>query len=178
MARGRHMAGSRRKTQWAGFASAAGAATMPVVTVVAAGTTVLLSTGMIVAGAQGLFDEETTVTRTLGRWLAGLTVGTAGITGEFAIGCIVARAEAITAGVASMASPVTDPDAEWLYYASGLVKRQQTADDENGTVTMRESFDVRGQRIVRAGSNVAWLASAVSASVDIGVSGRYLVKLT
>ncbi len=169
---------SRRKTQWAGMGSAAGAATMPVVQVIAAGASAILSQGLVTAGSLGIIDDETTVTRMIGRWMAGLTVGTGGISCEFALGVVVARLEAVAAGVGSLPSPVVDPDAEWLYYASGLVKRQQTADDENGTVTVREMFDTRGQRIVRVGQTVVWIASAVTNSIDIGVSGRYLVKLT
>ena len=66
---------------------------------------------MIVDGTQGLFDEEVTVTRMIGTVAAKIALGTASLFGTFAMGCIVARGEAIAAGVGSLADPMTDPDA-------------------------------------------------------------------
>ena len=170
----------RRKTQWAGLGDAAGAATIPNMVTTAAGTNQILSLGVIVDGTQGLFDEEVTVTRMIGTVAAKIALGTASLFGTFAMGCIVARGEAIAAGVGSLADPMTDPDAEWLFYTQCQLARGLTADIDNGIASIQIPFDTRGQRIVRAGSNLVWVAAVDtgSANVIVGVSGRYLVKLT
>ena len=168
----------RRKTQWAGFGNAAAGALLPTLTSVASGGTVILSTGVIISGAQGLVEEETTMTRMIGRITVGVNLDTALASGAFAIGCVVVRGEAISAGVASMPSPETDPDAEWLYYVSGLCLNPQNALRDGPASTQVVEFDVRGQRIVRAGSNLVWLLAARTSGIHAQVSGRYLLKLT
>ncbi len=163
----------RRKTQWAGSLDAAGASIFP--SEVAVGGAILAQ-GFLIAGSSGVVDEETTITRTIGRITAqldGVTVSS----GEYGIGCIVARNEAVTAGVASLASPETDPDAEWLYYTTGHFDRP-VASDDTGIATASFNFDVRGQRIVRAGSTVVWIGAARGATINVSVNPRYLLKLT
>ena len=168
--------GSRRKTQWAGFASSSATAVYPGEVVLASGVAGIVSQGFILSGGVGLLDEETTITRTIGIVSAQLD-GTGAGAGEFGIGAIVARNEAVVAGVASLANPETDPDAEWLYYFTGHLERQVTSEPA-GIATMLMPFDVRGQRIVRAGSTVVWIASVRGATMNLSVNGRYLVKLT
>ena len=168
----------RRKTQWAGMGSQAGTAAIPDMITIAAGATALLSIGFVIRGALGIIDEETTVTRTIGMLRARIDLGTADLQAKYAMGCAVVTQEALAAGVASLPDPATAGDFEWLYYSTGQLQRGLTANDENGLATVAVPFDVRGQRIVRAGQNIAWWCSAVDAAVQIGVAGRYLVKLT
>ena len=168
----------RRKTQWAGFSAAAGGQTLPVAVNVAAAAVGIVSAGFTIAGGSGAVDEEVTVTRTLGIARFKMDAATALLSAQFAMGCIVARNEAVTAGVASLANPITDPDAEWLYYVTGNLLRGNAANDEDGTSTATIPFDVRGQRIVRAGSTLVWIAAAQTAAVQSMVGGRYLLKLT
>ena len=173
----------RRKTQWAGFGNEAGAATVPVMLNVTAGTTAIISVGAITAGGAGIFDDETTITRTIGRVAWSLSAdGAAGTRTSVAIGCAVVRNEALTAGISALPSPETDPDFEWLYYS--VHQLQQVGAQLDGASLEGEShaFDVRGQRIVRLGQTLVWLAAVTSAAVAVdarvGVGGRYLVKLT
>ncbi len=167
----------RRKTQWAGIGTAVAAVGPNPPVNVAAAAAVILSAGLVVNGGSGLFDEETTVTRMIGEILV-LGDDIAG-PGAFAVGCVVARGEAITAGVASLPSPAGDPDAEWLYYyAGGLRNVIGTGPASSVTAAARIQFDVRSQRILRAGSNVVWIAFADTDDMEISVNGRYLVKLT
>ncbi len=169
----------RRKTQWVGMGSESATAAIPQMVAIAVAGTAILSEGFVATGGPGfLLDEETTVTRTIGQVTAKIGAGTANLEGEFALGCVVARAEAITAGTGSLPSPISDPDAEWLYYFSGQLSRGGTLDIDNGVASLRQAFDVRGQRIVRAGSQVVWVGEAAGTTVDVGVTGRYLVKLT
>ncbi len=169
---------SRRKTQWAGFGNAVGAVTLPVATTVAANTTVIISQALVVAGGTGLVDEEVTVTRMIGTIHASLGVDTAVTSSSLAIGCVIARNEAIAAGVASLPGPEGDPDAEWLYYGSVILRNPQNALRDGPASSMIMPFDVRGQRIIRAGSGIVWLASSRGQVMAAGVIGRALVKLT
>ena len=169
---------ARRKTQWAGFGSVAGAATLPIFVSAGSGSVVILSTGAIIGGAAGFVEEEVTFTRTIGMFSAEISSSVAGTQASFALGCAIARAEAISAGVASLPDPESSPDFEWLYYFSGAIRRGGITDDPAGIATIHMPFDVKGQRIVRAGSSVVWLLAARTATVIGQVSGRYLAKLT
>ena len=134
----------RRKTQWAGYGAAGGGATLPILVSVAGGATAILSQAFIIAGAAGVVDEETTVTRMIGRVTATMGVDTAILSTTFAIGCLVVRNEALAAGVGSMASPVSDPDAEWLYYTTGLIQNPQNVLRDGPIASLSFDFDVRG----------------------------------
>ena len=90
----------------------------------------------------------------------------------------MARAEAIAAGVGSLPSPEDDPDFEWLYYYQGAVINPQNALRDGPVSGGRVQFDVRGQRIMRSGESVVWLAESQVSAMAVGVNGRYLVKLT
>jgi len=169
----------RRKTQWGGFASAAGAVSLPTYVALGVGVPQLLSFNIVISGGLGLVDEEFTVTRMIGQFSAQLDVETADAQGTVAVGCVVSRNEAITAGVASLPSPEDDPDAEWLYYGVfGLGNSPVSPTDGAGFSWVRHDFDVRGQRIVRAGSSLVWIAEAQTTAARALVGGRYLTKLT
>ncbi len=170
--------GSRRKTQWLGLATEAGVNGIPNIIAIAAGAAGILSFNTAVAAGVGVVDEEFTITRLIGNFTVKSTVDTANAVAGYALGCYVARGEAVAAGVASLPSPVSDPDAEWLYYNVGRVSRGNTASIDNGLASVYMPFDVRGQRIVRAGSTVVWIGEAVGGGIDINVAGRYLSKLT
>ena len=96
------------------------------------------------------------------------------------MGCVIARNEAIAAGVASLPDPMSDPDAEWLYYFAGGLHRENRANVDSAPASLMMPFDVRGQRIIRVGSSVVWIAAVNTGSsgVTLQVTGRYLVKLT
>jgi len=167
----------RRKTNWAGFGDSAGAANLPGFAALSAGTPQIISTGAIVGGAAGFFEEEVTITRTIGRFAATLDAATADLTGTVAVGCGVFRGESITAGVTSLPSPEDDPDFEWLYYGVFGLAQGGTA-DQVPAIPVVIDFDVRGQRVLRSGWTVAWVAEAQTTTIRAMVGGRYLVKLT
>ena len=172
--------GARRKTQWAGFGDEAGTAAFGSMLALTAGTPVILSVGMIIGGAAGFFDEEVTITRMIGTVTALLNSVAAGAQARVGIGCYVADQVAITAGVASLPSPEDSPDSEWLYYAQFDLTNPITSPTE-GQISVNArvvDFDVRGQRIVRAGESPVWIAESETSGVIIGVGGRYLGKLT
>ncbi len=170
--------GARRKTQWAGFGNSGGAATMPFPTSVTALSTVVISANAIVAGSAGIIDEEFTVTRTIGWFTMAINSDTALERCGVRIGCAVVRNEVLSAGVASMPDLVHDPDFEWLYFGGAGLINPQNAERDGNLSMIRQEFDVRGQRIVRAGQTLAWVAESINANSVVGVDGRYLVKLT
>jgi len=166
----------RRKTQWVGMGNAAGAAVLPVEVDLTAGTAALLSQAFVRDGQVGLEEEEATITRTIGSVQSHITAGTANLSATVAVGCGIARGEAIAAGVGSLPSPEDDPDFEWLFYGVYLLHNASSGQqDDSGHQVV--NFDVRGQRIVRGGSNVFWVAESQNADCSVGVGGRYLVKL-
>ena len=176
----RQFRSQRRKTQWAGMGDTAGAAVLPAVQNLTAGTAVILSRGAIIASGTGFVDEEVTITRTLGNVTAGIRVATAGSDAAVAVGLAVARNEAVTAGVGSLPSPESDPDFEWLYYDVMLFENgPQTANvGADNCASMIKPFDVRGQRILRTGYTLVWLAESQTMDAFCGVGGRYLAKLS
>jgi len=179
MARQQFRRGPRRKTQWAGFGDEAGTAALSSLVTLVAGTPQIISQGMVVQGSLGLLDDEVTITRMIGQFVGLLNAIAADAEAEFAIGVLVARNEAIIAGVASLPSPEDDPDSDWLFYGQYHVAQPQ-ASAIQGTISLnaiRENFDVRGQRIVKAGEAPVWIAESQTAGVKVGVGGRYLAKL-
>jgi len=170
----------RRKTQWGGFGDEAGTAALGSMLGLTAGTPVILSANVVISSGVGILDEEVTIIRTLGNITARMNSVTAAAQGRCAIGCIVIRNEALVAGVASLPSPEDDPDAEWLFYTQFDVVNPQTSalQGSNSPSDFRTAFDVRGQRIMRSGHTVVWLAETETESLLVGVAGRYLCKLT
>ncbi len=168
---------TRRKTEWAGFGSAGGGAVLPGLVSMTAGTAVVLSTNFVIEGsALSTFEQQETITRMIGSFAASLDLGTANLDATVAVGCAVARREAITAGVASLPSPEDDPNFEWLYYGVFMVKN--TNDTTQGAPGfVREHFDVRGQRRMHRGKQIVWLAEANNNVALAGVGGRYLIKV-
>ncbi len=167
----------RRRTQWAGFGDINGAANIPTLTPVTNGSTAIIGQAIIIQGSSGLVDEEFTITRMIGFMTAVINSTTSSAIGSMAVGCLVARNEAVAAGVASLPSPEADPDSDWLYYASMVLRNPANAETNgpvNGKITF---FDVRGQRIVRNGETLVWLASANDSNMVVAAAGRYLVKL-
>ncbi len=168
----------RRKVQWGGFGHDDGTVDLPQPIAIAAGASAILSSNVIVAGSVGFIDEEVTITRTIGRVTFMTNNVSASSQAAWALGCLVARNEAIAAGLASLPNPEANPDAEWLYWASGSVI--------NGTDVLRDAvtssgafnFDVKGQRKMSRGETVVWIGHVEIAGCILGVNGRYLVKLT
>ena len=170
--------GSRRKTQWAGFGDENGAVNLPPLVAATAGTAIIISQNLIIASSfGGLFDEETTITRTLGMLSAQMNVATANLQAEVAVGAYVARNEAVTVGVTALPDPEDDPDAEWLYYSSFQLRNNEEAFRDGPLAGIHIPFDVKGQRILRAGSVLVWIAKCITNNVRVGVTGRCLVKL-
>ena len=168
----------RRKTQWSGFGHDDGTVLLPAAVAIAANASAIIAQGSVLSGSFGFIDEEVTITRTIGRVTYMINNVSASSQASWALGCIVARTEAVAAGLASLPDPEQDPDAEWLYWASGIAI--------NGTDVLRTAvtsggvfnFDVKGQRIVSRGEQTVWIAHVEGAGCLVGVSGRFLVKLT
>ncbi len=173
----------RRKTQWAGFGSATGTAVLPDWQDVAANTSVILSQGTVIGSALGFVEEEVTITRMIGDIAYGINSDTADANASIAIGCMVVRSPALAAGVGSLPSLEDDPDSDWLYYGVFGVRTPVTIAANvqpiaQGISGGRFHLDVRGQRILKTGESVVWLAEAQNAACLAFVGGRYLVKLT
>ncbi len=177
MARQFRGGGSRRKTQWGGFGSSAGGAALEAMVALSADVSTIISRSVVIGGGLGIVDEEFTVTRMIGALTASLNVDTAVAAAGIAIGCAVVRNEALVAGVASLPSVEDDPDFEWLYYGVHGVRNQPVSGLQSEVSTVRRMFDVRGQRVLRTGYSVAWLAESQNTNCFIQVGGRYLVKL-
>ena len=170
--------GPRRKTQWMGMGDSAGNVNLPGLLSVGTAAKVVLSANFIGSGGAGIVDEETTITRMIGQYTASVSSTTALTTGTIALGMAVVRAEAFAAGVAALPSPISDPDFEWLYYGSVILRNPNLVFQDGPAASIVVPFDVRGQRIVRAGQTVVWIGEAEISTIFTGVTGRYLVKLT
>jgi len=168
---------TRRKTQWGGFGDSAGNPAIPAWVPTAIASPAIISQAITKQGTTGIVDEEITITRMIGRVGVTIDVATAGARGAVAIGCLVARNEAITAGVASLPSVEDDPDSDWLYYGVFPVLNPATADTDGPLSMYFVDFDVRGQRVVRNGESPVWIAEAQTIGCEAYVGGRYLVKL-
>ncbi len=169
----------RRKTQWAGFGSETGTAELPsLVNIAAATPAAILSTNMVVHDQLGLVDEEVTITRMIGTFTLKVQSTAASTQAEFAVGCLVARNEAITAGIGSLPSPEDDPDSEWLWYAAGQLSNPNDTTQSGPIAGRFIDFDVKSQRIVRNGWTTVWICHTETNAITAGVAGRYLVKLT
>ena len=164
--------GMKRKTQWASFGNAVGAAPMPTLALIGAGLTAVLSRNLVVAGATGLLEESFTITRMIGSLYMRIAEA---LNASVAIGCYMARLESIVAGIASLPNPITDPDASWLWYYATQIAGDLAADP---VVEHRIQFDVHSQRIVDRGETLVWIASIQGDATSVGVAGRVLVKLT
>jgi len=168
----------RRKTQWGGFGHDDGTVLLPAAIAIAANASAILSQGVVLAGTLGFLDEEVTITRMIGRVTTMINNVSASSQASWALGCVIARNEAVSAGLASLPDPEQDPDAEWLYWASGIAV--------NGTDVLRNAmtsgagfnFDVKGQRVMARNEVPVWVAHVEGAGCLVGVSGRYLAKLT
>ena len=177
MARAFRRGGPRRKTQWGGMGTRAGGAGPGVPVTQATGVATIVSQGIITeGGSAGLLDDEITITRMIGEVFV-QTNDAAAEQASVAVGCYVARGEAISAGVGSLPDPGDDPGAEWLYYFAGGMVQDQAAVQGVESETIRMPFDVKGQRIVRSGSSVVWVALLEGGPGFVAVNGRYLVKL-
>jgi len=178
MAHRNYARAQRRKTEWMGFASATATAVLPVPIVLAAGTPQILSSGFIIGGAAfSAVDQESTITRTIGTVTWSIDEDTAELAGSFAVGLGIFTGPAITAGVASLPSPEDDPNFEWLYYFSTSVINPMNALRDGPVSGGYMPFDVKGQRVLRSGYQLAWIAESQVASITVGVNGRYLTKL-
>ena len=169
---------TRRKTQWAGFGDASAGPNIPSWLTLTAGTPVILSTAVIIQGQQGLLDEQYTITRMIGSVAAQLDVTTAEAGAAVAFGCVLASLEAITIGVTALPSVEDDPDVEWLFYGIIPLVNPQNVLQDGSLSSYTMPFDVRGQRIVRAGTRPVWIAEAQDFNCRAWVGGRYLAKLT
>ena len=161
----RGRAGPRRRTEWAGFGNKDGSAVLPTLLAVTAGTPVVLSKDTITAGVAAVVAQEYTITRMLGFVTVAMDLTTANLIASVAVGCGVMREDAITAGVTALPDPEADPDFEWLFHMSIILKNYPANAVTCDTDRKHIPFDVRGQRIVRAGNIPFWIAQA-DTSVD------------
>ena len=175
--------GPRRQTVWAGFPDAAGGVTtMPGMASLAAGTPQIVSRGVhsavVLATTTGA-DEPYTITRMIANILCQLDSVAADVFATVALGCYIASAEAVAAGVASLWSAEDDPGRSWLYYETFQVRspKASTIEGAAGVNAYRAHIDTRGQRKVTQGELPVWVAESDSQAVVIGLVGRYLLKL-
>ncbi len=172
----------RRSTSWLGFGDESGSsAALGSMQTLAVGTPSILSQLMVRQGQlEDVIGAQMTLTRTIGNITARLTPVTADAEARVAIGGIVVREAALTSGVGSMPSPEDEPDADWFYYEQFDIINPAASSIAGASAanTYRSHFDVKGQRIMRDGFAVVWLAEAQDSVVEVGVCGRYLVKLS
>ena len=177
MARRTFVRSTRRVTQWAGFGNTAGAASLPIMVDIGASASAIISQGIIASGAAGLVAERFTLTRTIGRLTVALNANTANVNASVAVGCIKVRSEAAAAGTGSMPDLVADPDADWVYYTSVIMRNPNNTLRDGATSMIHIPFDVKSQRKLDGGEQLVWIGFAITNNVSIGVTGRYLLKL-
>ena len=175
--RQRYARGPRRVTQWAGFGNTAGAASLPIMVDITASASAILSQGIVAGGSSGISGERFTLTRTIGRLTAAINSNTANVNASIAVGCIKVRNEAVTAGVASMPNLEDDPDADWVYYTSMILRNPNNTLRDGAISMVHIPFDVKSQRKLDGGDQLVWIAFAITNNVSVGVTGRYLLKL-
>jgi len=169
----------RRKTEWAGFGDAGATGALPVLISLVAGTAQVISQGITVAGVGAAAPEdETTLTRTIGILTATMNVATAEAFATVAVGLGLVTVEALAGGVGSMPSPEDRPEFEWIYYSVFQLSNAANVLLDGPITGVHFPFDVRGQRIIRPGHTLVWLAESQTSDVQVGVGGRYLLKLT
>ena len=118
-----------------------------------------------------------TVMRSRGQVLGSIDGAVDGDAVSVAVGLIIADDDAVAAGVASIPSPASDMEAEWLWHGFLLLKAQGTSTDQPG-LTARLEIDSKAMRRVKSNTQCVFAAAPVSLAgtpaVDILVGLRSL----
>ena len=101
-----------------------------------------------------------TVARIRGSYVMGFTPTAAADSMRVGLGIIVATADAVTAGVASLPGPITDPDASWLWVVyEELRSGAATAQDlQSVTQAVRGVIDTKAMRRTGTNDNLIFIA--------------------
>ena len=160
MARARR---SGRKTDYtwigkcASFALASGAAAINSITAVGAPFTVMRIRGQVLGSIDGAVDNDKVCV---------------------ACGIIVATADAVAAGVASLPSPEADTGAEWIWHGYLLMQAQGTSTDQKA-LAHRLEVDSKAMRKMKALQELVFvvdsLALAGTPATDVTFGVRVLL---
>ncbi len=131
--------------------------------------------GGFVATVEGL-----TIIRLRGEVVIDALLGTAGDSAEIAIGMIVVSDEAFAAGAASIPSPITDADDDWMFHQWCSVGSRLVGAAGQGS-SYRFQVDNKSMRKLPVGKTVVCVAEMASevgvVSADLSLNLRALLKL-
>ena len=162
MARGSRT-GRKTDYSWSGICGIAN-------TIAAANT---LGSGLIT------FSESGTIYRLRGHVSVSLDVAAADNRQCVAVGLIVGTDVAVVAGATAFPSPLSDPDAEWIWHGFfNLVSITGTQSDSGGGQFQEREIDSKAMRKVKTNSNVVLLADGEqqggTPTADVGYGFRLL----
>ena len=131
-----------------------------------------------------LFTERVTIARLRGSVYVHMDAGAALDTMEVALGLIVVKEPAFTAGIASVPSPIVEIEQSWIWHHLFTMGPAVTATDDGGDISrnMRIEIDSKAQRKVQAGDILTFVWDTVilsgSPSFDGFASIRNMVLLS
>ena len=157
---------NRRQTEWVKFTFGGSS--------ISANGSVLLGTGFV-ATVSGL-----TIIRLRGELLVTALMNAATDSMRIAMGMILVSDEAFAAGVASIPSPISDIDDDWMYHQFMLVQSGVLSGDGQGT-EFRFEVDNKAMRKFPGGKTLVAVMEAESEAgtvvVDVQFNLRGLIKL-
>jgi len=177
MPRSSFVRGPRRATQWAGMGNDQGGVTLPSLIAIDSPNSAIISKFLILVNSVGLEDEQVTLTRMIGRLFVSLGNAATFISTSFAAGVVKARLNAIDSGTGALPDLEEDPDADWIAYISGHLENGDNV-HHSAMSSMTIPFDIHSQRKLDRGESLVWVAMTRGVAINVGVTGRYLVKLT
>ncbi len=152
------------------------------------------SEGELLSSTQTLGDSSTstqilirqTVVRWRGTCMVHMVAGAVSDSMVVACGLVAVSLEAITAGAASMPSPLTQPETSFLWHSlftlGPSIAAESVQDNALGMNTMRVEIDSKAQRILRPDQVVAliWDAAIRSGAptASFHAAARNLILLT
>ena len=152
------------------------------------------SEGQALSATQSLGDSSTStqilVRQTVVRWrgsaMVHMVASAANESIVVACGIVVSSLEAITAGAASLPSPLTQPETSFLWHQlfvfGPAIGAEIATDQAIGIATQRVEIDSKAQRILRPDQVVAFIWDAViragSPTVEFHAAARNLILLT
>ncbi len=130
-----------------------------------------LTTGSVALGT-GAFDltGPGTVMRLRGRFYAQLDIGGVDERAVIAVGVIKVSDEALAAGVASIPSPDTDGDAEWIWHGYLIVSAGAEAAVVTDAMFDRVEVDSKAMRRFKASDSLAVVAEVCDSSDQAGTA--------
>ncbi len=171
MARPSRRISNRRQVAWGGMSDDTGTG------IIAISGNTLLGSGIFRAGvATGVAEEVITIVRSVGELFLFVAADLASSM-QVAVG-IIEVSQLQTA--ATMASPLTNPEASWLWwYGTSFPDLAAAAALDSGAMAVvRVPFDSRAMRILGNLRTIAVLADATIAGVSGSIHGRYAFLLS